>query len=219
MRLHKEPFLAPFCHLAEPHFSCPPLFTFVSRCPGKRFWPQTQPGQPDWYYNNCESVPSPNISFMGYTVRDQQFRYTGTRRTLHCRRTNFHALPSLMLNALPHSRMVSLGRLQLLCKVAPGALRPRALQVGVRTGCSSALLLRTQLMLTLLHFFSIGFFIRSHEDEDFYPLDFDATENENIVANATYATVYTEDAPGSAGETASSVPYREVMAKIAQCLR
>lgn len=161
--------------------------TFVSRCPGNRFWPQTQPGHPDWYYNNCESVPSPNISFMGYTVRDQQFRYTGARRTLHCWRTHLHVLLSLTLDALTLKNGIT-------------GMAPTALQSGTRSHTAASSTGRgenrmqrhslvTQLILTLLQCSSIGLFIRSHEDEDFYPLDFDATENENIVTNATYATV------------------------------
>eukprot|EP00045_Choanoeca_perplexa_P010259 m.103166 g.103166 ORF g.103166 m.103166 type:complete len:723 (+) comp15214_c0_seq1:88-2256(+) len=51
-------------------------YSQYSRCPGNRYWPKRTTGQPDWYMNNCESVPSYNISYMGYTLRDRQFRYT-----------------------------------------------------------------------------------------------------------------------------------------------
>lgn len=39
-------------------------FAQYSRCPGNRNWPHGAPGHPDWYLNNCEGVPSQNISYM-----------------------------------------------------------------------------------------------------------------------------------------------------------
>ena len=51
-------------------------FSQYSRCPGARQWPKVVTGQPDWYMNNCEKVPARNISYMGYTVRSPDYRYT-----------------------------------------------------------------------------------------------------------------------------------------------
>lgn len=47
-----------------------------SRCPGDRHWPSREPGHPAWYLNNCEGVPAENISFMGYSVRTADWRFT-----------------------------------------------------------------------------------------------------------------------------------------------
>eukprot|EP00055_Hartaetosiga_balthica_P008669 m.32958 g.32958 ORF g.32958 m.32958 type:complete len:737 (-) comp6423_c0_seq2:179-2389(-) len=51
-------------------------FTQYSRCPGKRWWPNVTLGKPDYIWNNCENVPAPNISYMGYSIRSQEYRYT-----------------------------------------------------------------------------------------------------------------------------------------------
>jgi arylsulfatase A-like enzyme len=51
-------------------------FSQYSRCPGARNWPKVVTGMPDWYMNNCETVPAQNISYMGYTVRSPEYRYT-----------------------------------------------------------------------------------------------------------------------------------------------
>ena len=45
-------------------------FSQYSRCPGDRFWPKEMKNQPDYVYNNCESVPAKNMSFMGYSMRE-----------------------------------------------------------------------------------------------------------------------------------------------------
>lgn len=34
-----------------------------------RNWPTIIPNAPLWMMNNCETVPAPNITAMGYTVR------------------------------------------------------------------------------------------------------------------------------------------------------
>eukprot|EP01065_Artemidia_motanka_P032739 TRINITY_DN39723_c0_g1_i1.p1 TRINITY_DN39723_c0_g1~~TRINITY_DN39723_c0_g1_i1.p1 ORF type:complete len:725 (+),score=213.33 TRINITY_DN39723_c0_g1_i1:61-2175(+) len=51
-------------------------FAQYSRCPGDREWPRRQPGHPDWFLNNCEKVPAKNITYMGYTVRTADWRFT-----------------------------------------------------------------------------------------------------------------------------------------------
>eukprot|EP00041_Stephanoeca_diplocostata_P034237 m.1153084 g.1153084 ORF g.1153084 m.1153084 type:complete len:291 (+) comp24486_c0_seq18:1650-2522(+) len=52
-------------------------FSQYSRCPGDRNWPDKYPGKhPAWFMNNCEKVPAPNITSMGYTVRTHSWRYT-----------------------------------------------------------------------------------------------------------------------------------------------
>ena len=51
-------------------------FSQYSRCPGDRDWKHPVKGQPDWLMNNCEEVPPQNISFMGYTMRSTEYRYT-----------------------------------------------------------------------------------------------------------------------------------------------
>lgn len=51
-------------------------FAQYSRCPGDRYWPKREPGHPAWYMNNCEKVPSANISYMGYSIRSATHRYT-----------------------------------------------------------------------------------------------------------------------------------------------
>tara|TARA_B110000208_G_scaffold133746_1_gene161857 strand:+ start:156 stop:1088 length:933 start_codon:yes stop_codon:yes gene_type:complete len=52
-------------------------YSQYSRCPGARNWPVvTNPADRDWFFNNCEGVPAPNITFMGYTVRTNGWRYT-----------------------------------------------------------------------------------------------------------------------------------------------
>lgn len=53
-----------------------------SRCPGDRYWPKVEPNHPAYFMNNCEGVPATNISFMGYTVRSSEFRYTEWRKWL-----------------------------------------------------------------------------------------------------------------------------------------
>jgi hypothetical protein len=57
-------------------------FSQYSRCPGNRYWPADQPGHPAWYLNNCETSPATNITFMGYTIRTSDFRYTEWRHWL-----------------------------------------------------------------------------------------------------------------------------------------
>lgn len=52
-------------------------YSQYSRCPGGRNWPTvSNPAGRDWYFNNCEGVPVQNISYMGYTVRTDGWRYT-----------------------------------------------------------------------------------------------------------------------------------------------
>jgi len=51
-------------------------FAQYSRCPGDKDWPERQTGLPLYDLNNCEYVPAPNISYMGYTVRTMEYRYT-----------------------------------------------------------------------------------------------------------------------------------------------
>ena len=51
-------------------------FSQYSRCPGDRFWPKEMKDQPDYVYNNCESVPAGNMSYMGYSMRTEKWRYT-----------------------------------------------------------------------------------------------------------------------------------------------
>jgi len=51
-------------------------FSQYSRCPGDRDWKNPVPNAPGWFMNNCEQVPSHNISFMGYTMRSAEYRYT-----------------------------------------------------------------------------------------------------------------------------------------------
>ena len=46
-----------------------------SRCPGERYFPNVS-ALPDWALNNCEDVPAPNITFMGYSVRTLEWRLT-----------------------------------------------------------------------------------------------------------------------------------------------
>lgn len=50
-------------------------FAQYSRCPGERDFP-TVYELPDWALNNCEDVPVVNITFMGYTVRSLEWRFT-----------------------------------------------------------------------------------------------------------------------------------------------
>jgi hypothetical protein len=54
-------------------------FSQYSRCPGDRLWPKKyndSNAKYDWFMNNCEGVPAKNISYMGYTVRSPDYRYT-----------------------------------------------------------------------------------------------------------------------------------------------
>lgn len=51
------------------------VYSQYSRCPGNRYWPKHIAG-PDYVMNNCETVPAANISYMGYTVRTPDWRYT-----------------------------------------------------------------------------------------------------------------------------------------------
>jgi len=51
-------------------------YSQYSRCPGDRYWPQRAQGHPAWFMNNCEGVPAANISYMGYSVRSREYRYT-----------------------------------------------------------------------------------------------------------------------------------------------
>jgi iduronate 2-sulfatase len=51
-------------------------YSQYSRCPGDRFWPKRQPGVAAYVWNNCEEVPAPNITSMGYSVRTPDWRLT-----------------------------------------------------------------------------------------------------------------------------------------------
>ena len=50
-------------------------FAQYSRCPGERYFPAVS-ALPDWGLNNCEDVPVANITYMGYTVRTPEWRFT-----------------------------------------------------------------------------------------------------------------------------------------------
>jgi iduronate 2-sulfatase len=47
-----------------------------SRCPGERNFPNVSLPNPDWALNNCEDVPVNNITYMGYTLRTPEWRFT-----------------------------------------------------------------------------------------------------------------------------------------------
>ena len=51
-------------------------FSQYARCPGKANWQHPVYGHPDWYMNHCTHVPAQNITYMGYTVRSSDYRYT-----------------------------------------------------------------------------------------------------------------------------------------------